>query len=653
MPVPTSLRRIGNRKALLACALIATAARAQVTDTAATLDRMQKSEVGVSLSGKARAGYAQSALSGASAAKEQPTREHVAFTQADIDLDARPSAYTRGKLIFRVHQDWENYYDEGPNPLLARWFDFDGTISDGKVDFAVGDFREKYSSLTLYAAEPDFLYEPEIFLEKRRLAMDEFFLGDNRLPLQGAHVSYKQDWPSAFGLEATGTAARLRSGAGGTATWPFWNDDAEKILAGGFVKGKALEALEIGATFLRISDDINASRAGTNFFVKLVPGNVYENVNVAAVDLGFDAARYLKNGPFSARLGGEMAFSDYQRTHDDTAHSAPILVEDEKLSGKAMKIDVSAGWFKPGAVLSGLSLDAYFLNNDENYVNDAAQSSTFIPTRIYNSKNSGAGYNTFDALYDHTYAVEPITNINTSEFWFQDTKNYNGTNNWYRAAFFKNAYTNQTMTKVERDAFLASRDPSVENMLPLGPATPNRQGVNLSVTAKLLGKGVEAKLLFGSMKEPQGALIDSVHRAAAATYGRVGGGLKVEAGSLLKLKNRVTVSGSYVSDTWKRAAFTVDTAAHAAVDFKSAMINAGLFAGITGNFAVTGGYQQMTVSNAGFGDVVQKNWAAGIELKLAHGAYVTAQYGMMSFEDAVAENAFSQAITDLGLVVAF
>src|SRR3712207_6947004 len=41
--------------------------------------------------------------------------------------------------------------------------------------------------------------------------------------------------------------------------------------------------------------------------------------------------------------------------------------------------------------------------------------------RIFNSRNEtggyGRGYNTFDALYNYVYAVDPITNLNTSELW--------------------------------------------------------------------------------------------------------------------------------------------------------------------------------------------------------------------------------------------
>jgi hypothetical protein len=669
MPVSSIVRRAGKTcgAALALACLAAPAARSQATDTAATLVKMEKSEVGVSLSGKSRSEFTQAALSGTSANPAQPTHENIAFTQADIDLDARPSANTRGKLIFRLHQDWENYYDEGPNPLLARWFDFDGNLADGKVEFAVGDFREKYSPLTLYAPEPEFLYEPEIFKDKRQLAMDEWFLGDNRLPLQGVHATYKQDWPSTVGVNAGVTAARLRSGASGTSSWPFWTDDADKLMGAGFLKVKALDAVELGGTLVRITDNIPAARAGSNLYVKLNPFNVYEDVNVVAGNLGLDAARFLKHGGFFARLDAELALSDYQRTHDDTANGAPLLKDDEKLDGKAMDVTLHAGYSRPDGIFSGFTLDAAFLNNDADYVNDVAQSPVFWGRRILNSQNGVAGYTqgygTFDALYNHVYTVDPVTNLNTSEFWFQDTKAYNGTNNWYRAASFKNSYTNEAITKLERDGFHS--DPHVALLFPFGPATPDRQGVNLSATAAFLKKRVDATVLFAALTEPEGVKIDSVHKAAAATYGRMGAGVQVQAGSLLGLANRITVSGSYVADTWKRGSYVQDSLTFAAGSFKSEMINAGLYAGIFKHLALLAGYQQI-VSNPAvgstrtgntvapdLGEYTQTNWSAGLEIKLTHGAYVTGDYGMMEMKDPKTNTDFSQKIMDLSLLVAF
>ena len=51
--------------------------------------------------------------------------------------------------------------------------------------FNIGDFKEKYSPLTLWAPEIDIMYEPGIFARQRQFAMDEMFLGDNYRVLRG------------------------------------------------------------------------------------------------------------------------------------------------------------------------------------------------------------------------------------------------------------------------------------------------------------------------------------------------------------------------------------------------------------------------------------------------------------------------------------
>jgi hypothetical protein len=652
----------------------------------------ERNELGVTVQGKASSRFLQSALGGRSARISQPTHENLAYSRADVEFLARPSAATAGRLEFRLHQDWENYYDEGPNPLLARWFDFTGTLWDGRVKFGLGDFHGLYSPLTLYSPGLDIPYEPEIFAARRQMAMDEWHLADHGLPLQGLNVAYADGWPGGFGLQAGAIASRLRTGGASQSTWLFWTDDVEKLMGAGYVKARLFGGLEIGATRVQIVDPVPTSRSLNNEYVQVTPAALYEDVAVTAGNLAFDAKRFLEGGPFSLKLGAEFARSDYMPAHDvaDTlglrlerrlkqdgspdSVQVPILglrlVKDKELKDDALRAALHAGYRDAGPGPFGLALDLAFLKNGKDYVNDVAQSPVFLGRRILNSANQVGGfggYNTFDALYDNVYTVDPVTNVNTSEFWFQDTKAYNGTNNWYRAPQFKNSYGNTVMTKTERDQAAAFMDPQVQLLYPFGPATPNRQGVDASLSARAWDGKLEASALFASLEEPDPASPDAATMGPAQSFGRLGGGLKAQVGRLLGLGRRITVSAGYVADRARKPAYSFQDTAYAAAEVESALSSAGLYASVWKGLALSAGYQRIR-SNPYRGytvaattntktpdqaDLTQGNWAVGLEYRIAAGVYVTAEYGAMSLEEAESGTGFSQDLASAGLLVGF
>lgn len=670
------------------------------------LRKLEDSELGVTLSGQSRSQLLRAGLSGDSVRLGQPTHENAAFTQADISLIGRPSADTRGTVIFRVHQDWNNYYDEGPNPISTRWFNYEGTTLDDKLSFSVGDFRTKRSPLLLHAAEPELLLEPEIFANRRRVAMGEWFLGDNRLPLQGLDGAYAFSPLSALDLEVGLTGARLRSSGSGSTGWLFHTGNVEKYAGSGQIKATVLDAVEVGVTHLEIIDRVAASRARNNAYHLLKSLSLYENVTVNQGSLGLDVGSLVGLKAFSLKLGAEMALSGYESKRDSAFHdsvgfhvvidSVPdpanpgqyvktqrnaadysdglTLKDLENLDGKALAANIRMG-FAPEGGAFGLALDVGYLRNDKNYVNDLAQTPTFGMSRILNSKSGvggyRGGYSTLDALYNHVYSVDPITSVNTSELWGQGSAyRYNGTNNWYRAAQTKNAYTYSTATKIERDGMGvpgdadSPLDPHVQLLFPYGPATPNRDGVNASLTATALERKIEAKVIFASLKEPEGEAMDSL-TAAPADYARLGGGLSLRVNEFIGLANRIEVAGSWQEDSRKRPAFSSKGISVAAVDFKTAMVNAGFYAGIYKGLAILGGFQQIKsnpvvgaaqAANARTfteGDLTQSQWAAGLELKLTHGAYVTAEYGILDVKETKNGAVFSQDVSSVSLLLAF
>jgi hypothetical protein len=646
-------------------------------DPKETVHRLEQEQTGVSLSGRATSNYARSALSGDSVRLGQSTVENAAFTQAEVDLIGRPSSETRGRLLFRVHQDWSNYYEEGPNPVTARWFDFTGNLFDNHVAFAIGDFRAKHSPLTLNAPEPVLLYEPAIFADKRQSAMDEFFLGDNRLPLQGLNIAFDHDsLPGRFGLSSDVAAVRLRNVNSGVSSFTHWTDDVEKMALSSSWKASALDFVSLGFAQTYVYDDVAASRSKNNARSLAQRGQmtsvVYEDNNVNAFSLDLDGAKMLK-GPFSFSLENEYALSTYKSGTDsvkDTIGFEVISKDLEDLKGTALRSVLKAGYGKPTEGPFALALQLGYLRTEKDFVSDLAQSPTFQGRRILNSASEvggpAGGYNTLDALYNHRYTVDPITNLNTSEHWPVDAKTYNGTNNWFRAPFLKNSYGFYTTTKSERDALAASGalDPHVQLLFPFGAATPNRTGLTLDLKGDFLSGAIEVSAVYAGVKEVEAEKIDSL-TSVPADYTRMGGGLKVSLDKLVSMPKNADFSVSYAEDARKRAAFSSKGVSVAGENFKSAMINADLQAGIWKGLSLLAGYQSIqsdprvsstqtaTARSSTAGDLRQDQWALGLECRITHGAYVTAEYGRIGFEETVTKTKFSQDVSSLTLVIVY
>ncbi len=651
----------------------------------------ERNQLGVTIQGTTSSRFIQSSIGGKSATINQPTHENLAYSRADVQFTARPSTSTYGKLDFRLHQDWENYYDEGPNPLLARWFEFGGTIWDEKIKFGFGDFHGNYSPLTLYSPGLALPNEPEIFAARRQMAMDEWHLDGSGLPLQGFHADYSDRITPGFSLSAGAIASRLRTGASSTSTWLYWTDDVEKLMGAGYLKAEFFGGLEAGVSRIQIVDPVKTSRALNNEYVQHSPTAMFEDVTVNAASLSYDAKNLVQAKPIALKLGVEFAQSTYMPAHDrvdttgfyttqeivDQAGTVapvrhPILgllhVQDTELKDDALRATLHAGWRETETGPLGLSLDAAFLRNGKDYVNDVAQSPEFLGRRILNSANQVkgfGGYNTFDALYNHVYTVDPVTSANTSEWWATDTKTYNGTNNWFRAPQFKNSYTNVAMTRSERVASAGALDPQLQMLYPYGPATPNRQGIDAALSAKILDGKIEAGIQFASLKEQDGHVLDSATAAPGLAFGRIGAGVKVQAGQWLGWDKRITVSAGYLADNAKQAAYSYKDTAYAEANVKSALLNAGLYANVWKGLSFLAGYQQIksnpyrgyTVAGktktADQADLTQGNWAVGLEYRIAAGVYATAEYGAISLDEAKSATAFSQKLVSGGLVVGF
>ena len=64
-------------------------------------------------------------------------------THLDFDIKARPMKHS-ARVMFRMHQNWQNFFSDISNPIFSRWISDDGNPLD-MFRFNIGDFKEKYS----------------------------------------------------------------------------------------------------------------------------------------------------------------------------------------------------------------------------------------------------------------------------------------------------------------------------------------------------------------------------------------------------------------------------------------------------------------------------------------------------------------------------
>jgi len=143
-------------------------------------------------------------------------------------------------------------------------------------------------------------------------------------------------------------------------------------------------------------------------------------------------------------------------------------------------------------------------------------------------------------------------------------------NNYKIAQYYRNAYTQQTYTRLERREF-SFLDPSVNMALPYGYATPDRSGADADLKFTW-NKAVSLKGVFGKFSSEAGA-----------NYTRFGGGLEVNIARLADMSSALVVSGSYEQNKEDGSVFNPQTN----------RIIAGFKVGIWRGLSLLGGFQQL------------------------------------------------------------
>jgi hypothetical protein len=607
---------------------------------------------GISLGGVFRSQYLHSSIGGDGAVAFRRSEESLEYTSVDFDIRARPNTLTQGRLVFRMHQDWRNFFSDVGNPISSRWISIDGKAG-GIFRYNVGDFRQRYSPLTLHSPDISLMYEPEYYAAQRREAMGEAFLGNEERLLQGVNLNLDGSLENSgvtvlreVHLNALG--ARLRNvetsiGDGSKVTSFIEKSPFEKFLGAANADLGLPFGLSLGGSHLTIFDKKGSYNPVLNPAGN--PDTSAQFTTIMAARGGFDLGSALGWNSSSLNLSAEYAMSS-----DDTAWFGPdTSLQSGTIDGSALLVRLGGGW-KGGPGLSfKAGLD--FHRNEAGYRNELAQSPTFRGERIMNLENDtstsrlldprASQYTSFDAMYRHAFKFAPSAS----------------TNQWHKAPFTKNSYHKSIMTQNELTAFSAARiDTALQLVMPFGPATANRTGLRAELTFGAWEDQVEVKALLASLDEIEGRRIDSTRILPATAFSQMGGGLKLEVGSMFGMAYPLTVSGSLVRSTAENAGIAGDSV-FSAHTVESDFINAGLRYQFWKRAALLAAYQEIRTRNVRAVELeeVQKNMGGALEYKVAAGAYAT--FGLNRV--AVAPPAgsvhkeFSQFQTDLYLTVRF
>ena len=640
------------------------------------LEDIQRNILGFSVGGTVRAGYLRSSVDSDALLDDTQKAEAQAYTHANLLFSIRPSKETQARFGIRVHEDWDNAHRQGNNVPLIDWWSYDGLILNRHVDFNIGSMRVGYTPLTIYQPTPDYIMEPEILREHRESVMEERSLdGSNRRLMQGLNVAYHSYKVGALeDIYAQGTIARLRNNGKKADQLFFDFDDADRYLAAARL-GIDVFGVSVGVNDVYVFDRIRSTRA--TLMTDRYPIE-YEKNNVFTGELGYRGGAKANGLYYGANA--EVGVSRWSRSLDQVDSSniirnlavytdsvynpdatkrlqAYVSERDSVVIGNkrtylsrlnsklGVHIDADIGyrtstWTMLGKI-NGMMVDKGFqseaamtpismgltsvLNSNSGYTQDNVAMGALLQTarsgsleNIYFSMYESVPLAAYNMMLDATSCAMQV--IDGEKVCVQSA-DFELFNNYKYGQFYRNGYSHKTMKRKELLAVSKAYDPSVNMALPFGYATPNRKGGDLdltfewndAVTVRVLGGYYSADELVG----------DTVYFGSGSSYLRLGGGVHVAIGNLLKWSRVLNVSGSY--EQVKEDGF---------LERQKSAITAGFNADIYGPVALLGGFHYL---KSEFGQPYGGLLTAANEMlvlggpkgKIATGAYLTVQYGFM------------------------
>jgi len=590
-----------------------------------------------------------------------------AATEANIEIQARPTAETRATVRMRIHQDWQKSREEGISPFLFHWLSYDGKAWEKRIDFNLGDMRVAYTPLTIFMPGLGLSdNEPEIFAQRRKdiMAYSNLDGGDGRL-LQGLNFSIHSGQAAFLDdiyLQVTGSRLRAQAKKYDQVALDIDNTDRFLIAGRG---GIDLYGISFGGSYIYT---FSREKAAQNFVTKStglltetgqgIPFLLEDN-KVLSLTLGLNIAELTGLKGWKLNLSGEYANSKYESwwlekgTETEKrmkADSMVVFVNGEMqtiknigyriVSKENSFITVYNNSLDDKAVHALLELapprdvaDILFkfrlMQNGKNFVSELSQSPEYFSASVLNAsalRNLRSGI--LENLYFSDYSNDPLTqlsliNDNIAESMISRSYLYN---NYRKAHFVRTGYTGNSLTPAERmSASPAMLDPAINLSMPWGLATPDRSGFLLNFEWALLDNKISLNANASRVVQSQPFEIGE----RAPVYLDFGGGFSVEAGRFMGLQKPLTLQAGFKksteSDGYERS---------------SQNSTAGLRWGVWRGLSLIGGFE--TVKKDYGLAILDKDgvslqatellWLAGPEVKLSEGAYFNLQYGMLNNE---------------------
>jgi hypothetical protein len=556
------------------------------------LDSIEENVIGFAINGRAKGGILSSTMSSEALPDEKDISEYLAFSDFLLNISVRPSNETKATFDLRFHKDWQSAYREGNNSPIIRWWSYDGSILDKKLKFNLGTIRIAYTPLTIYLPEPDLIMEPEIFASLKKEAMEERYLdGTNRRLLQGLNAEFKTPVGIFDNIFLQGTLVRLHKTANiGDRIFYDFDPTRDRFSTAANI-GAETYGLSIVAsavyTFNRFSSSLKNTQLDS-----LID---YERNKVFSFELGYDSRKSLNNNAVNFGASVEYAFSNWEYWQHElkekrekililgegdllipsytpppvlnpsgnqdvvTASIYPYyaynpntqkeyelsLIEKQKYKGALFANAFVAYKQSPfDAKLSG-----NFLNTDKNFESELAASPAYLPNLPILNSNANLNSaleqfrtssleNMYYSLY-YSLPMNAITIVSGSKgkpdnvIGGQEISNSgNLYNNYKFSQYYRNAYTQQTFSRLERDSISYRLDPAINLALPYGYATPDRNGGDANLNF-VWNKSVSVRGVFG------------MYSSEVADYTRFGGGLEIDIAHLASLSKALVLSGSY------------------------------------------------------------------------------------------------------------
>jgi len=559
------------------------------------LDSIEENVIGFAMNGTAKGGLLSSILSSEALPDSNDISEYSAFTDFLLSISIRPSNETKATFDLRFHRDWQSAYREGNNSPIIRWWSYDGNILDKKLKFNLGTMRLSYTPLTIYLPEPELIMEPEIFASLKKEAMEERYLdGTNRRLLQGLNAEFSAPIGIFDNIFLQGTIMRLRKtpNVEDRIFYDFDHNNERYSTAariGLETFGVSFSVNDV-YTFNRIRSSVKIT---TDALVNYEANNVlsfkldYNSKKQLSgpIDFGLGAEYALSNWNHSQYA--KTMVTDPILIVDAGTGGSPIYLPSYTPPGGLLDANIGTidslnrypyygvGSPKPvyksvdskslknkGALLANafasfsnepieIKLLGHFLNVNKDFESELAASPAYLPnSSILNSDanlNSALEQfrgssleNMYYSLY-YTLPMNAMTIIMGKAGMPSDvfpggkelSENGNLYNNYKFSQYYRNAYTQQTFTRLERDSISYRLDPAVNMALPYGYATPDRKGGDVDLSF-VWNKAVNVRGIFGTYSSEDGG-----------DYTRLGGGVEISVARLAGLNKALTISGSY------------------------------------------------------------------------------------------------------------